>query len=286
VIWGPPFDDPGGLKERTMFRPKLELALAHLVLGVALAAPCGGQVLETETARLRLPGAVQAGLNYEFQTSSEGHESAVPFLFEYGFTDRFELAVEPVAATRIRPNAGESATGFGDTEVTLTYLVRRETGSFPALAVAGEVKFPTARNSLIGTGEPDYAAYLIASKRFGRLDTSFNAAYTKVGQPPGPEMAGPRLSNTIGGAVAGMYAVNKRFRIYGEVLATTAASGGGPEAPLSLNGTLPPEAAGEELVGTIGGGVYLNPKLFLSLGVSYDNTHAILFRPGITFRSK
>jgi hypothetical protein len=83
-----------------------------------------------------------------------------------------------------------------------------------------------------------------------------------------------------------MYTLGKRFRIYSEVLATTSASGGGPEAPASSTGTLPPEAAGEEIAGTIGAGVYFSPKLFLSLGVSYDSNHAVLFRPGITFRSK
>ena len=269
-----------------MPRPRIALVLAPALLSLLLVAPCAAQVLETETARLRLPGAVQGGFNYEFQTSSEGHESAVPFLFEYGITDRLELAVEPVAATRIRPHVGPTATGFGDTEATLTYLARRETGSLPALAVAGEIKFATAKNALIGTGEPDYAAYLIASKRFGRLDTHVNVAYTFVGQPPGPEGTGPKLSNTIGGALAGMYRIGERFRIYGEVLATTSASRGGAEAPLSSSGTLPPEAAGEELVGTIGAGVYVSPKLFISLGVSYDNNRAILFRPGITFRSK
>ena len=264
--------------------PRTRLAMAFL--GFLLVEPCAAQVLETETARLRLPGAVQGGLNYEFQTSAEGHESAVPFLFEYGITDRLELAVEPVAATRIRPRVGPKAAGFGDTEMTLTYLAMRESRSFPALAFAGEIKFATARNPLIGTGEPDYAAYLIASKRFGRLDTHFNLTYTFVGQPPGPEVNGSKLSNTIGGALAGMYTVGERFRIYAEVLATTSASGGGAEAPVSPTGTLPPEAAGEEIVGTIGAGFYLRPKLFISLGVSYDNNHAVLFRPGITFRSK
>jgi hypothetical protein len=77
-----------------------------------------------------------------------------------------------------------------------------------------------------------------------------------------------------------------RFRIHGEVPATTSASGGGAEAPDSLTGTLPLEAVGEELVGTIGAGVYLRPKLFLSFGVGYDDNRAVQFRSGITFLSK
>jgi hypothetical protein len=45
-------------------------------------------------------------------------------------------------------------------------------------------------------------------------------------------------------------------------------------------------AAGQEFVGTVGLGIYLSPRWFLSLGVSYDNNHAILWRPGLSFRSK
>jgi hypothetical protein len=245
---------------------------------VASAVPSPAQVLETETARLRKKGAVQMGVNYEYQTSSEGHESAVPFVFEYGFNDRLELVVEPVAATRIRPKKTPRASGLGDTEVTLQYLVARE-GKWPALALGGEVKFPTAKNSLIGTGKTDWAAILIASKKLGAADLHLNLNYTFVGKP-----AGANLSNTVGGAVAAMVPLSRRARAYGEVLAITSAGGG--EAAVSLTGAPIPEAAGQELVGTLGLGFYVRPKWFLSFGVSYDNTHAVLFRPGITFRSK
>jgi len=44
--------------------------------GLTFATGARAQVLETETARLRARGAVQAGINFEYQSSSEGHESA------------------------------------------------------------------------------------------------------------------------------------------------------------------------------------------------------------------
>jgi hypothetical protein len=250
------------------------------VVGMAFTTAATAQVLETETARLRLKGAVQAGINFEYQTSSEGHESAIPFTFEYGITDRLEVVVEPVARTRIRPNAGMPAGGAGDTEVTLQYLLHRE-GRWPALALGGEVKFPTAKSSLIGTGKTDYAGILIASKKLGNLDTHVNLSYTFVGQP-----AGAKLSNVVGGALAAMVPVGRRFRAYGEVLATTSTGGGEGDAPPGAGTPIVPEAAGQELVGTVGLGMYVYPRWFVSLGVSYDNTHAILWRPGITFRSK
>src|SRR5258708_34347247 len=175
------------------------LAVVIGVVGMAFTtAAASAQVLETETARLRLQGAVQAGINFEYQSSSEGHESAVPFPFEYGITDRLEVVGEPVARTRIRPKAGAQAGGAGDTELTLQYLLHRE-GRWPALALGAEVKFPTARNSLIGTGKTDYAGILIASRKFGNVDTHLNLSYTFVGQP-----ARASLSNVVGGALAAM----------------------------------------------------------------------------------
>ena len=258
---------------------------AAAVLGVVgacltLAAVAGAQVLETETARLRQKGAVQLGGNYEYQTSAEGSESAIPFTFEYGIVDRLELVVEPVARTRIQPNTGPHASGAGDTEVTLQYLLRRE-GRWPALALGGEVKFPTAHDSLIGTGKTDFAGILIASKKLGRVDTHLNLSYTIVGQPEGT-----KLSNIVGGALAVMVPLGHRFRAFSEVLASTSTGAGEGDALPVIASTIVPEAAGEELVGTVGAGIYIHQKWFLSLGVSYDNTHAVLWRPGITFRSR
>ena len=92
--------------------------------------------------------------------------------------------MEPVVGTRIGPNIGTQAAGAGDTEVTVQYLLHRK-GRGPAFALGGEVKFPTAKNSLIGTGKTDYAGILIASKKLGRVDTHLNLSYTFVGQPAG-----------------------------------------------------------------------------------------------------
>jgi hypothetical protein len=257
------------------------LVFTGIVVCVLVRRPGFAQVLETETARLRVQGAVQTGTNVEVQTSTEGHEWALPLLFEYGITNRWELVVEPVARTWIRPDVTPRATGVGDTEITLEYLARAESDAWPAIALAGEVKAPTARNTLIGTGQRDFAAYLIASKRFGNVDTHVNVTYTWVGQPPGTT-----LSNIWGTAVAAMYTPTPRLRLYGEVLTTTSATGQAEQASVFGPPPLVAEAATQELVGTVGAGVYVSPRWFLSVGISYDNTAAWLIRPGITFRSK
>ncbi|HEV7797512.1 MAG TPA: hypothetical protein VGO73_05125, partial [Pyrinomonadaceae bacterium] len=131
--------------------------LALLVLTAPCALVRAQQPLETETARPPKKGAFEVQTSFEWQRSKEGTERAVPFAFEYGITDRLSIMVEPVFYTAIRPKVGTRATGIGDLEVTLSYLFAREKGWRPALAIAGEVKAPTARNALIGSRKTDFA---------------------------------------------------------------------------------------------------------------------------------
>jgi hypothetical protein len=261
---------------RLPFLIKNSLCMVLLFCGVSTY--CHAQALETETARLIRAGSFEFSSSFEFQTSSEGKEGAVPFAFEYGITNRLELMIEPVPFTAIRPKMGRRATGPGDLEITCSYLLKLESGSFPALVVAVEGKYPTYKNSLITTGKTDYTGYLIASKQFGRFDTHTNLGYTIIGQP-----AGTSLKNIWDFALAGQYHVTDRYEIFGEVLGTTS-SAPGEEGISSEENAVIPEAAGGELVGTLGAGTYIKSGLFLYFGVSYDNNNAVLFHPGMTVR--
>ena len=125
------------------------------------------QPLETESARLAPRGQFAIELGIEHQRSSAGTETALPFAIEYGLSDRLELMVEPVPLTLIQDKGVVRQSGPGDVEVTLTGLVASERGRWPAFAVAGEMKLPTATNTRIGTGKSDVSGYLVASKHFG-----------------------------------------------------------------------------------------------------------------------
>ena len=260
---------------------------------ISLSSVAFSQVLETETARLPKQGHGEVSAGYEFQTSREGTESAIPLTFNFGLLDRLELAVEPVVHTRIRPNAGQRASGFGDIEVTLTGLVFEESGNLPAIAVAGEIKFPSAHNSLIGTGEYDYTGYLIASKRFGNFYTHANIGYQVTGSPEGVG-----TKNVWNFATAISYHINPQFDVYAEVLGHTSPIGDGELrdglAPILTAASQPDggdgfgtgaaELSGSEIVGTVGAGWYIRPNTFLSLGVSYDNSSAVLIHPDLTIK--
>jgi hypothetical protein len=244
------------------------------ILAISATIVSAQQPLETETARLPPQGTAVIGLTYEFQTSSLGTEHALPFTFEYGITNRIALLIEPVLLTAIRNKSGRNATGLGDLEATLQFLVRDETEGFPAIALASEVKLPTARDTLIGTRGTDFTPYLIASKRFGRFDTHANIGYSFVGKP-----RNIAVQNTLNFALAVEDSVTARLVVMAEVLATTAAGSGGLE-----NGTAP-EIAGAERIGMLGFRYAMRPRTWISLGVTYDNSNALLFRPGLTFET-
>ena len=260
------------------FRPH---AIGRFGAGVSLllANVASAQELETETARVIPSGYVKNGAGFEFQTSSEGTESSVPTFVEVGFLDRLELVVEPVLLTAIRPKHGPSATGEGDLELTLLGLVVHEQPWFPALALAAEMKVPTARKPLIGTREYDYTGYLILSKRFGDLYLHLNGGYAVLGQPPGTQ-----VDNIFVFAAAAKYQATKRLDVFVEVLGDTSSMSEGQEEADASGASA--ELAGGELVGTVGAGYRIAKPILLSLGVSYDNNDAIIIHPGVTFESQ
>jgi hypothetical protein len=146
------------------------------------------------------------------------------------------------------------------------------------MEIAGEIKAPTARNAIIGTGKTDFAAYLFASKRYGKFDTHANVGYTFVGKP-----AGSQLDNIINVAFAGEYFLNPRVDLVAEFLANTSSdAGAGEKSILNLN-LATPEAAAGELVGMVGFRYHFRPDVALAFGINYDNNHAVLIRSGFTF---
>jgi len=250
-----------------------------LAFGTLSTQPAfAGQPLETETARLLSPGAIETEAVVEVQHSSDGRESAVPLLFEMGFQHNWEVTVEPVPYTAIRPRHSGGATGQGDLEVTLTHLLAGERASLPAIAIAGEVKLPTAKNDLIGTGETDYTVLAILSKRHGRFDSHLNAGYTIVGSP-----AGTSLNNIFDYALATEFKLTPAVDLVGEIIGNTSSAGenGGDS---SSGPQVIAEAAGGETSVLIGARYKPRPGISLGAGLSYDNNQALLLRTGITIR--
>lgn len=258
-----------------------------VLFALALASGArASQPLETETARFLPRGTFEAEGTLEYQTSSQGQETALPAAFSYGVTNGLELLVEPVPYTAIRPDVGPTSSGVGDTEVTLSVSMRREGPVSPAFAAAAEVKVPTAGEAAIGTGKTDYTGYFIASKKLGRWDLHANLGYSVLGRPDGVE-----VRNIWDFGVAAEAHAGPKVDFLVEYLENTSAlpaseSAAGAQATRaesSGESAITPELTGGEKVGMLGMRYRVGSKTTFALGVTYDNNHAVLFRPGITF---
>jgi hypothetical protein len=253
-------------------------SVAAVILASLLAtAPArAGGPLETETARLAPKGTFETDVAVELQTSSDGREFASPIAIAYSLSNRLEVLAEPVPITTIRPSSGVGASGVGDFELTLTGLVFTESRSRPAMALAGEVKFPTGESPTIGSGETDYTAYGVASKAFGRWDTHANLGYTVVGHPPGTS-----VSNTVNYAAALEWTTSPRWTLLAEIVGNTSALA---EASPSSESSVTPEISGGETIGMVGARYQVAQGLKGYLGIAVDNNGAVLFRPGFSAR--
>ena len=239
-----------------------------------------GQPLETESARLPRRGTFELDAGVERQTSTAGTELATPFALAYGISDRMELLVEPVFYTGIHDKGVGPVHGMGDLEMTLTSIFRKEHGGTPALGLGAEVKLPTAVSRRIGTGKADFSLFLLASKRAGAWDSHANVGCTLVGKP-----AGASVHNIATFAVSEEYHATRSWELVSEVFGSSAAVGESADAPGSgPEGSLTPELSAGELVGAVGARFRANESLTYSLGVSYDNSRAILVHPGVTLR--
>jgi len=248
------------------------ISLAALALLSEFSPARADLSFETETARMPEVGRTEISVAGEYQHSREGGEFALPFAYEIGLHPRFALLLEPTPYVAIYHRGERRVQGVGDTEITGTFLALPEAGAWPAFAVAGEVKLPTARNLKIGTRKTDYALYLIASKRLAEVDLHANVAYTFFGKPTGIS-----VSDTMTFSLAADLKQNAKFATFAEVMFTTSALGGSGEGKGAAA-----EIGVDEFIGTVG--VRHHPKAGVSAfaSVSYDNGHAVLFRLGVT----
>jgi hypothetical protein len=240
----------------------------------------GDLAMETETARVLEPGHFEIGTAFEFQTSPNGKEYALPMAIEFGVFHHLEVLIEPVPFTSIHPKTGASATGVGDLETTLCYLIIEEKKYVPALAIAGEIKFPTAQNTQIGSGEYDYRFYAVASKRFGNVDLHINLGYNIVGAP-----SGQTTNNPIDAELGAEWFVHPKFDLFAEAnyIGSSSPNGGEGATPTgSAAGA--PEIGADEVIASVGIRFHLASHVDTFGSFSYDNNSAKLFRIGATLK--
>ena len=117
--------------------------------------------IETETAQIGKQGEAAFSQSYEYGHSKDGSSGGTLTQLEYAITDRSEILIEPFFYLWDHPKGESKLHGYGDLEITPSYMVILEDGWVPAVLIATKVKVPTGTQKVGGSGEYDYYPYLI-----------------------------------------------------------------------------------------------------------------------------
>ena len=147
-------------------------------------------------AEIPEPGVLQLEFGYDsnFRSGELRDEHTMPVTLRYSAAKRLLLHFDFEAVrSQTDETTRERATGFGDTRVGFQVVALEDGPGHPALAFAYYAKLPTADESEgLGTGRFDHKVVGLLSKKVGRTDIDFNAAYLLVGKEgePGREHGG------------------------------------------------------------------------------------------------
>jgi hypothetical protein len=238
-------------------------------VGFATAPPAAAKVLKTKSGQVK-ELALTVGSGIEFTTDSEETQYDFPFLVEYGVTENLQLTIEPDYIV-LQSTNGNSVSGIGDLETSLTYEFLSMRRHRPSLSAEGLIKWPTASRGEFGTGKADYSLGVIVSKEFVHMDVDFNAVYTIMGSPPSVQ-----LPNILELSLAMEWHLSRVLDLEGEMVTAGSSGSGFHRRPGTIGGGggLPSvgssEKGGRDTEGTLALAELLSARLKLEQGVAIN----------------
>jgi hypothetical protein len=136
-------------------------------------------------AEIQKPGVLQVEYGYDanFRAKDFRLEQTAPLALRFAATSRLLLELDLDTVNSQTDESGTRVTGIGDTQIGFQLVALKDTESHPALAFAYYTKWPTASEEKgLGTGRVDHKIIALLSKKFGKTDMDFNAAYLIVGR--------------------------------------------------------------------------------------------------------
>lgn len=127
---------------------------------------------------------IEYGVDANFRAEDFYSQLRTPLTLRYAVSERLliEGDFDVVDAEREQEN-GRRETGVGDVRLGFQIVAAKESEAHPALAFAYFVKLPTASEDKgLGTGRVDHKLVALLSKKFGKTEVDFNAAYLNVGR--------------------------------------------------------------------------------------------------------
>ena len=186
-----------------------------------------GRPLTTDDAWTVEQGEFQLETGMDgIRQDNQGREYDTSLWLTYGLLDRMDLGIGS-GYLFVRPEEGENEDGVADTEVKAKYRLVDEREWFPALAVAGKLKIPTASDKKgLGSGKTDFGVNAIGTKNISkRLVVHANLGYTFIGE----EGANDELNYSL----ASQFVLTDKWALVGEIAGMNNLNGNNGDDPLS-----------------------------------------------------
>ncbi len=156
----------------------------------------------------RRTSIVEAPISLRYSTGPFRFTATLPYVYIDSVGTVLVGTGPPVALSPGDPAARRRARdGFGDLQLGASYdLPDTLTGKW-LVELSGQVKTPTASRARgLGTGEPDEAVSINASRAFGPIVPFVDVGYRFIGSP-----AGFDLRNSVSTSVGATYTLGKSF---------------------------------------------------------------------------
>ncbi len=205
------------------FLPSLLVLIVPFFSGSAFAA----RPLTTDDAYTVTTGTFQLETGVDFLRHPNDNSELKPSVFlTYGLLGRMDVGVGSRYLFEY-PKEGKSESGLGDTELKIKYRFVDEEDWFPAFAIAGRLKIPTASESKgFGSGKMDLNINTIVTKQFGKKWLlNLNLGYTFTGEH--------RLDNEFNYSSSVQFILSDKWTLVGEVVGVNNFNGRNGDDPLS-----------------------------------------------------
>lgn len=153
----------------------------------------------------------------QIEADADGRASKLETGMQYQLSNRLQLLVEGTLFEAQRPDVGRRVSGFGDTDVTASWLLLPAGDRAPSVVFGGKVKLPTASRAAIGTNKTDASALLVVGRESGELELALEAEYATFGQS-----GRVRLEDQFLYTLTAEYGVSNLLSVFGEVFGNSA----------------------------------------------------------------
>jgi hypothetical protein len=152
----------------------------------------------------------------QIEGDAEGRAWVLESGVQYQLSERLQCLVEAVLFERRTLDGGERASGFGDTDLTLSWLATGGGRAFPSIVLAAKVKVPAAGPGL-GTGKADLSLLAVAGRELGELELNLETELATFGQ-----WGGETLREQFLYTFTAEYALNDFLAVYAEAFGNSA----------------------------------------------------------------